>query len=115
MDITEIVVIMLLLGLILGLFIAYLQSKVSKDIWSDVKIVCAIAGGSFFLLFIYSGVFIWYYVAVAFFSIIMYGPHEGNKYSYNNLMRPRERFTPHRFRRPYSRDREERPQLEEWL
>jgi len=109
MDITEIAVIMLLLGLLLGLFIAYLQSRVDKDFWSKVKAACVITGGISFLLFMYSASFIWYYIAVIFFTIIMYEPHEGN-----SPTRLREGFTSHRFRNPYFR-REERPQLEEWL
>lgn len=111
----ELIVSILVFGFVLGLFVAYLQSRTDKDIWGRVKTLCGIVGGINIIAFVYSGYMLWYLIGLVFFFVALYEPHkEKNKYSGHNGFQFRRRDAPHRFRNPYSR-REERPQLEEWL
>lgn len=110
----ELVFDILLFGIILGLGIAYLQSRIDKDIWNHIRMLCGIAGGIFILFFIYFGYMVWYCIGVGFIAIVLYEPHKKDEYLPLNRFQFRERDVPPRFRNPYSR-REERPQLEEWL
>lgn len=115
MDEIELVFTILVFGFILGLFVAYLQSRIDKDIWGRVKTLCGIVGGISIIFCVVSGYMLWYFIGLAFFFVALYEPHkEKNKYSGHSGFLFRRRDVPPRFRNPYSRG-EERPQLEEWL
>jgi len=111
----EVWISILVLGVVLGLFIAYSESRIDKDIWKHVRILCAVAGAISIVFFVYFVYMVWYFIGLIFFGVVIYEPHEEkNKYSSHNGFQFRGGDIPHRFRRPYSR-REEEPQLEEWL